>query len=172
METPLDLDYWLDLQTEFGAPVRDLCLRNGHHLAVKLMTPEMSSGNHGSSIILPTDMRRKSVGNLAIIRALILRVSEPYRTKHARKEWYWDQKDPIVTPDGPIPQHKFRWKTRTGRKDVISVVQPGDCILYNSYNAAKVGVEGHDPLVIIRDIDITARYDAGVRVELGDHALR
>lgn len=170
---PLDLDFFLSLETESGIPVRDIRLQGGHHLSYKIMDPEASAGLHGMPIIMPKQYRRRSVGNLAAIRAFMIATSCPFRRKHARRELYWDFEDTYSDERGnPIPKQKARWKVREGAMKAPRV-RPGECIIYNSYNLAKIACIGlAEPLVIIRDLDIDVIFPKDLSVGLGEHALR
>lgn len=157
----LDLADFADLQTEFGVPVRNLRLKGGHYLVYKVPMAD------NPFFVLPDVYKSRAVKNIVAIKGFVLRSSEPFHPKKAKRYWEWDMKQ-----DPPVEMPKYKTVTLP---ETEASVQPGDCVLYNSYNIAKVAVEGHtEPLVIIRDVDLLAtwRPEVDSRVALSDHAIQ
>ncbi len=163
METlpPLELDYFLDLNTDLGWKIRDFEPINGHHLVYKIPIPERTSGN----IILPPGVRKKAVRNVTMIRGFVLRASAPWRRKRSIKRIVWDQEGDCWKVD---------WKILEGAKALDSDISAGSGVLYTSYNMGKVFTPAlPEPLVVIREIDIDAAFAPGEisRVNLGQKAM-
>ena len=58
----LRLNDFLNLETEKGWKVRDLHLRNGHHLVYKIPVQDRQL------VCLPPSVKRKSISNIVLIR--------------------------------------------------------------------------------------------------------
>jgi len=162
MSIPLELSFFLDLETDGGVKVRDYRLQNGHFLVYKIPMGDFTKGV--VPIKLPDQFKKRAVKNVVAIKGFVLRSSEPYCPVRAKTYWVWDEK-----AGQEMPRHKLKTLPRTDAE-----VQPGDCILYNSYNIAQIKAQGLlEPLVIIREIDMLATWSPGDddSVDLADHAL-
>lgn len=144
MKVELDLEKFLDMETEFGWKLRDVTTFNGHHLVYKVPTQETGL------VILPDLYKKKSVKNIVMIRGFVICSSGPFNRKSAKRTYVWDRK---------AEQNKLKWVVREANNPFPSEVQPGDGILYMSYNVGKVKVVGmSEPLVMVREIDIVAKF--------------
>lgn len=156
---PLDLEHWLSMTSTTGYKLRDMRLREGHFLVYKI---PMAESDH---IALPGSFTAKAVQNIVSIKGFVVGASEPWRRKTAKQYWEWDKKQEMELP---------KYKTITADVATESEIKPGVCILYGSYNVAKVKLrETYTELVIVRECDIMAwwkpEYDD--RVSLGDHTM-
>jgi hypothetical protein len=155
-----DINDFLDLETEHGVPVRNYRPLGGHYIVYKVPMKE------GSIIALPEAFKARAVKNIVAIKGLVLCATERFRPKKAIRYWEWDMKQ---DPPTEMPKYKV-----VDLPEVGATVNPGDHILYNSFNVAHVNVIGlSEPLVVIRDCDLLAAWDADYddQVELSDHAL-
>jgi hypothetical protein len=155
----------LDRITEFRCRVRDLKLLNNNYLVQKIRINSIHTIANGINLLLPDIFTKKSVGNLVQIRALVIKASMPFVSKHVGKRY--------LGLDAKSCSYQYMYPIRNGTVQQ-PVVNEGDCIIYNGYNVGKVEVEGlDDPLVIVRGIDIEATFpsDCTDRVTLGDLAM-
>jgi hypothetical protein len=153
MTVELDLDKFLDMETEYGWKLRDVELFYGHHLVYKIPTQETGK------VILPDIYKKKSVKNIVMIRGFVIRTSNPFNRKIARKDYIWDRK---------AGQLALKWVVREANNPIPSDVRPGDGILYMSYNVGKVKVVGmSEPLVMVREIDVVARFPSNQAQRVG-----
>ena len=163
METPLDLDFFLDLETEAGWKVRDFLPLNGHHLVYKIPLSETVAD---SPIILPKAVQKKAVKNLTMIRGFVIRASAPWGRKRPVKRVVWDNE---------TGSWSVKWDLRESSQCFPSDLPSGACVLYNSYNVGQVKVRGlEDPLVVVREIDVDAVFQPEEieRVCLGSRAMK
>jgi hypothetical protein len=140
------LDRWTDLDCK----VKDIKLVNDHYLVYKIKAENKSSGKGGTKILMPDIFVEKSIRNLSIIKGLVVKASDPFRSRIVRKRLVgFDVVTGNWTPKAIV-------KVGTVQQPVVA---QGDGILYNSYCVGKVAVEGYEePLVIVRGIDIEASF--------------
>jgi hypothetical protein len=171
-EVPLELDEFLYRQTDYGCMVKDLELQNGHYLVWKIPMAAQSKGEEGKPIDLPDNFRRRQIGNLVAILGFVVASPSPFRAKHAKRYWKVVSEEEAALDQLPGLERP-RYKVRNGIM-ASPQVQPGEAIVYNSYNLGFIEAYGlHEPLAIIREVDVLARFPAS-RVEdyeLGDFAL-
>lgn len=138
------------LETEFGCTVGEFQPLNGHYLVLKVSYPEKSGGEHGRAINLPAQYRKKAVGNLNVIKGLVLKASKPYFRKLCRTEW---KRDPET---GENKRHSEVYST--DRRIETSVTE-NTGIFYNSYNMGHIRADKlRHPLVLVREIDILSDF--------------
>lgn len=169
---PLDLEGFLNLETEFGYPVRDLELRNGMYLVWKVPMSEQSKGRQGKPIFLAAQYRRRAVGNLVAIIGYVIRVSAPWLGSRSKKHWV-NLPEHVAERDGLPGTMRPRYKTKTCG-EFQPQLKPGRAILYNSYNVGQIFVPAlNENLVVVREIDVMAHFAAEsiASYELGEFAL-
>lgn len=155
----------LSLETDLGCTVDQLRFVGGHMLVRKLRVPDTSSGEFGRRIHLPGVFVRRSVKNLTLIKAEIIRESEPWLSRHTGKR--------VVGLDTKTGRWVYKYPTKPG-VIVPPVARIGEGILYNGYNVGAVRVYGlEEPLVIVRAIDIEAVFPMACvhEIQIGDFAL-
>jgi hypothetical protein len=144
---------------DFRCRVGDISMRNGHYLVLKVETPALTDGAHGDPIHLPGTHTVKSTRSMVCIRGLVLRSGTPYLKRGLR----WTE--------NPV--------TKRPRSEVCDLgivepqVQAGEGIIYQSYNAGKIRVNGlTQPLVIVREIDVECHFPREMmrHVDIGDFA--
>jgi hypothetical protein len=153
------LDFFLNLETSRGDLVRNIRLREGHYLVYKIPMAD------NPFIALPDQYKAKAVKNIVSIKGFVIVASEPWRRKTAKQYWVWDKDQEMEMP---------KYKTITSPTAVPSEVVAGKCVLYNSYNIAKIVVPAlDDELVIIRECDMMAIWDPkeDKSVTLGNHTM-
>lgn len=155
---PLDLEFFLKLESSTGFKIRNMLLREGHYLVWKIPMAD------NPFISLPDQYRAKAVRNIVSIKGFVVKASMPWRPKVAKRYWEWDKDQEMDMP-------KYKTVTQPCLKE--PEVQAGECILYNSYNIARIEVGLEEPLVVIRECDIIAAWDPkdDHRVSLGDHTM-
>jgi hypothetical protein len=161
-----NLDLTDDLMTEWG-PLSQIRMQNGNHLVMKVVAPPMTSGSNGVAIALTQQTRKTSVGNLSMIRGLVVKGSESYRRRRSKK-YFIDEYDPIDN----IFKPKLKWRVTRGNDRFPAGIQTGDAIIYNSYNLGRLRVDGLvSPLVIVREMDILATFPRELmdQITVGDN---
>jgi hypothetical protein len=155
---PLELEYFLDLQTSRGDRVRDMQFREGHYLVYKIPMED------NPFIALPESFKVKAVRNIVSIRGFVILASSPWRPKKAKRYWEWDRDQEMDMP---------KYKTITVPMLKEPEAKPGECVLYNSYNIARIEVGLDEPLVVIRECDMVASWKPSYdkQVSLGEHTM-
>lgn len=170
---PLDLEYFLDQESELGHKIRDYELLGGTYLVYKIPMEEESKGKHGKKIHLAPGFRRRAVGNRIVIRGLVIRSSLPFNRITAKKRWV-NLRPEVAEMDGLPGTARLKYKAQINAKLSRPQVEPGQGILYNSYNLCHIDLPDVDgELVIVREIDVFAAFpiESVDRYELGDFAL-
>lgn len=157
---PLDVDHFLSMRTSTGHLVGDLVFREGHFLMYKIPLAKVRG-----SIALPDQYTAKATRNIVSIKAFIIAASVPWCRKTAKKRWEWDENSEIEMP---------KYDTIRAETEHPSDLKAGDCVIYNSFNIAKIEVgEIYDELCVVRECDILAAWDVehDDQIELGDHTM-
>ena len=161
----MELDDLLSRQTEYGCTVSSLRLLSDHYLVQKIRIESMSEGQHGVRIHLPGTHTKRSTANMVLIKARVVRASEPFLSVHPQKR--------IVAWDSNHGQFRYKTPLKYGVLQGPRVL-PGEGVFYTGFNEGKVAVEGLDePLFFIRGIDIEAAIPAEAidQVQVGDFAM-
>lgn len=170
---PLDLEFFLDQESELGHQIRDYHLLGGTYLVYKIPLPGESKGKEGKKILLAPGFTRRAVGNRVIIRGLVIRSSVPYHRITARKRWV-NLPPEVAELDGLPGTARIKYQTRLDPFTSRPQVQPGKGILYSSYNLCHIDLPDVDgELVVVREIDVFAQFplESIDRYELGDFAM-
>ncbi len=140
---PLDVDHFLNMRTTTGHMVRDLVFREGHFLVYKI-----PMAKEAGAIALPDQYTARATKNIVSIKGFVIIATESWCRKTAKKRWEWDPEQEMELP---------KYDVITAQDSYPSDIKAGMCILYNSYNIAKVEVdEVYDELCVIRECDIFA----------------
>jgi hypothetical protein len=170
---PLDLDFFLDQDTELGHLVRNYELLCGTYLVYKMPMAEESKGDHGKKILLADGYRRRAVGNRILIRGLVIRSSAPFREIRAKKKWV-NLPAEQAELDGLPGTARIKYFPRIQARLSRAQVEPGRGILYNAYNICHMDLPDiHDELVVVREIDVFGHFpiNSAERYEIGDFAM-
>ena len=184
-DIPLEVDYFLKLETELNCTVEDLQMKSNHYLVWKIPMEAMSEGAFGRQIYLPDIHRRRKIGNLVTILGFVIRKTAPYYPKFAKRDVERENQEmriaaaeaEVAEKRGEKPQQytpRPHFKVKVGEVRVPGNIEPGDAVVYNSYNIGQIQVSGlREPLCIVRGIDIEAVFPPAnaARVELGDFAM-
>jgi len=155
---PLDVEFFLNLTSSTGYSIRTMRLREGHYLVYKIPMAD------SPFIALPGSYKAKAVRNIVSIKGFIIKASAPWRPKVAKRYWKWDRDQEMDMP-------AYKTVTMPCLKEPEG--KPGECLLYNSYNIARIEVGLDEPLVVIRECDMMATWDPkdDASVTLGDHTM-
>lgn len=156
---PLDVDHFLNMRASTGHIVRDMIFREGHYLLYKI--PMEKAG-----ITLPDQYTAKATKNIVSIKAFVIIASLPWCRKTAKQRWEWDETSEMEVP---------KYDTIRAQKEYPGEIEAGMCVLFNSFNVAKIEVgEIYDELVVARECDIMAWWkpEHNSEIELGDHTMK
>ncbi len=157
---PLDVDHFLGMRTSTGHIVRDMVFREGHFLVYKIPMARAQG-----AIALPDQYTAKATRNIVSIKGFVIAASLPWCRKTAKQYWEWDPEQEMELP---------KYRTVRAESEFPSDIKAGMCILYNSYNIAKVEVgEVYDELCVIRECDIFASWavEHNDEIQLGEHTM-
>ena len=184
-DIPLEVDYFLDLETDFGCQVRDLRMKNNHYLLWKIPMEAMSDGSHGDQIHLPDIHRRRKIGNLVTILGFVILKTGTYFPKFTKHDIERENQEmQIAVWEAEVAEKRGEkaqqytprphFKVKMGNNRVPGDIEPGDAVVYNSYNIGQIEACGlREPLCIVRGIDVESVFPAegASQVELGDFAM-